>query len=72
MLDGFGGSGSTLIPAQKTGRKARLVEYDPLYCDTILRRWQFYTGKDARLDTTQATFEEVAEQRLGLDLEAAE
>ncbi len=72
VLDGFGGSGSTLIAAQKTGRKARLIEYDPLYCDTIIRRWQSYTGKEARIDTTEATFEEVADQRLGLDLEATE
>ncbi|MDC8755641.1 site-specific DNA-methyltransferase [Erythrobacter sp. sf7] len=72
VLDGFGGSGSTLIAAQKTGRKARLIEYDPLYCDTIIRRWQEYTGKTARLDATGAPFEEVADQRLGLDLEAAE
>ncbi len=72
VLDGFGGSGSTLIAAQKTGRKARLIEYDPLYCDTIIRRWQSYTGKQARLDTSGAPFEEVADERLGLDLEVAE
>ncbi|MGB3806978.1 MAG: DNA methyltransferase [Erythrobacter sp.] len=71
-LDGFGGSGSTLIAAQKTGRKARLVEYDPLYCDTIIRRWETFTGKQARLETTGATLDEVADERLGLDLEAAE
>lgn len=39
VLDGFGGSGSTLIAAEKSGRAARLIEYDPLYCDTIVRRW---------------------------------
>lgn len=72
VLDGFGGSGSTLIAAQKTGRRARLIEYDPIYCDTIIRRWQAYTGKQARLDTTGGVFEDVAEERLGLDLEAAE
>jgi len=47
VLDCFAGSGSTLIAAQKTGRKARLIEYDPLYCDTIVRRWQIFTGKQA-------------------------
>ena len=72
VLDGFGGSGSTLIAAQKTGRKAHLIEYDPIYCDTIIRRWQSYTGKKARLETTQATFEEVEQERLGANLEAAE
>lgn len=40
VLDLFGGSGSTLIAAEKTGRRARLVELDPLYCDTIIARWE--------------------------------
>ena len=47
VLDCFGGSGSTLIAAEKTGRRARLIEYDPLYCDTIVRRWEQLTGKRA-------------------------
>ncbi len=64
VLDGFGGSGSTLIAAQKTGRKARLVEYDPIYCDTIIRRWQVFTGKDAVLESLGRPFDEVAEDRL--------
>lgn len=46
VLDLFGGSGSTLIAAEKTGRRARLVELDPLYCDRILVRWEAY-AKDA-------------------------
>jgi DNA modification methylase len=45
ILDMFGGSGSTLIAADQAGRKARLVEYDPAYCDTVLRRFQALTGK---------------------------
>lgn len=49
VLDGFGGSGSTLIAAEKTGRKARLVELDPKFCDVIVRRWEEYTGKKAEL-----------------------
>lgn len=44
VLDIFGGSGSTLIAAESCGRFARLLEFDPLYCDTIIRRWQTYTG----------------------------
>ena len=72
VLDGFGGSGSTLIAAEKTGRCARLIEYDPLYCDTIVRRWEAYTGKRAKLASTSEWFEDVAEARLGIDLEAAE
>lgn len=47
VLDCFGGSGSTLIAAESVGRRARLIEYDPLYCDTIIRRWQRYCGRAA-------------------------
>ena len=59
ILDPFGGSGTTLIAAEKTGRFARLVEYDPLYCDTIVLRWEKLTGKRARLEASGATFEEM-------------
>lgn len=45
VLDGFGGSGSTIIAAEKTGRKARLIELDPKFCDVIVRRWEEYTGQ---------------------------
>lgn len=72
VLDGFGGSGSTLLAAEKTGRSARLVEYDPIYCDTIVRRWERYTGKRAALQGTGATFENVTDERLGIEVEAAE
>jgi DNA modification methylase len=47
VLDPFGGSGSTLIACEKTGRQARLVELDPRYCDVIVERWQRLTGKTA-------------------------
>lgn len=47
VLDPFAGSGSTLIAAESCGRRARLVEYDPHYCDVILRRWQDYSGRPA-------------------------
>jgi DNA modification methylase len=47
VLDCFAGSGTTLIAAEKTGRKARIIEYDPVYCDTIIRRWEGYTGRNA-------------------------
>ena len=70
VLDCFGGSGSTLIAAEKTGRSARLIEYDPLYCDTIIRRWEKLTGKRANHSVTCDCFEDVTEQRLGLDLSA--
>ena len=45
VLDAFGGSGSTLIAAEETGRKARLVELNPKYCDVIIARWEALTGK---------------------------
>lgn len=67
ILDCFGGSGSTLIAAEKTGRSARLIEFDPLYCDTILRRWEQLTGKHAKLDETGQTFEDVSEIRCELE-----
>lgn len=63
VLDCFGGSGSTLIAAEKTGRSARLIEFDPLYCDTIVRRWEKLTGKHARLVANGLSFEDVAEMR---------
>ena len=49
VLDPFGGSGSTLIAAEKTGRSARLIEFDPIYCDVIIKRFEAYTGKRAKL-----------------------
>jgi DNA modification methylase len=58
VLDPFGGSGSTLIACEKTGRHARVIELDPKYCDVIVRRWQAWTGKTAKLDGR--SFEEVA------------
>jgi len=47
VLDLFGGSGSTLIAAQQTGRRAYLMELDPLYCDIIVQRWERFTGLKA-------------------------
>jgi DNA modification methylase len=49
ILDVFGGSGSTLIAAEKIGRCARLMELDPKYCDVIVQRWEEFTGKKAVL-----------------------
>ncbi|MCA9054558.1 MAG: site-specific DNA-methyltransferase, partial [Planctomycetaceae bacterium] len=47
VLDLFGGSGSTLIGCEQTGRKAFLMELDPLYCDVIVQRWETFTGRTA-------------------------
>jgi DNA modification methylase len=48
VLDLFGGSGSTLIAAEQAGRRAFVMELDPLYCDVIVLRWQGFTGKQAQ------------------------
>jgi DNA modification methylase len=69
VLDAFGGSGTTLIAAEKTGRKARLLELDPLYCDVVCRRWAALSGQGAVLEATGRTFEETAlARRIGGDL----
>lgn len=47
VLDLFGGSGSTLIACQKTRRNAFVMEYDPLYVDVIIKRWELFTGQKA-------------------------
>jgi DNA modification methylase len=59
VLDLFGGSGSTLIAAHKTGRRGRLMELDPLYCDCIVRRWQTFAKDDAILESTGQSFAEI-------------
>ena len=56
VLDVFGGSGSTLIACEKTGRINRSMELDPKYCDVIVKRWQDYTGKQSTLESTGQTF----------------
>ena len=59
ILDAFGGSGTTLIAAEKTGRIARLIELDPKYCDVIVRRWQEWTGKEAVREADGRTFVDI-------------
>lgn len=54
VLDLFGGSGTTAIACEKTGRKARLMELDPKCCDVIVKRWEDFTGKKARLEKRDA------------------
>lgn len=76
VLDGFGGSGTTLLAAERTGRIARLIELDPLYCDVICRRYEAITGQCAQLNGTDQTFGDVAIDRAAeiaqLSVEAAE
>lgn len=57
VLDLFGGSGSTLIAAERVGRAARLIELEPKYVDVIVRRWQEYTGQKATHETTGEFFD---------------
>ncbi len=59
ILDPFIGSGTTIIAAERAGRRARGIELDPIYVDVAVRRWQTYTGKVATLISTGKTFEEV-------------
>lgn len=59
VLDSFGGSGTTLIAAEKNNRQARLMELDPKYCDVIIKRWQTLTGKDAVLESTGDKFNDL-------------
>ena len=68
VLDPFAGSGTTLIAAETCGRAARVIEYDPLYVDTIVRRWQALTGKSASLAENGSTFETEENERLLADL----
>jgi site-specific DNA-methyltransferase (adenine-specific) len=57
VLDSFGGSGTTIIAAEKHGRYGRLMELDPKYCDVIIKRWQDFTGKEAIHAETGETFD---------------
>ncbi len=61
VLDLFGGSGSTLIAAEQTGRRAFLMELDPLYCDVIVQRWEKFTGRKAERLSGRSNAPAVAE-----------
>jgi DNA modification methylase len=63
VLDPFAGSGTVLLAAERTGRRARALEIDPNYVDVAVRRWQSYTGKFAVLASNGRTFEEVGDER---------
>jgi DNA modification methylase len=65
VLDPFAGSGSTLIACEKTGRKGRLIELDPLYCDVIIRRYHEFCGKQPTLEADGQTLEQVSRARKG-------
>lgn len=63
IVDAFGGSGSTLMAAERLGMCARLNELDPKFVDVIVKRWQDYTGRQAVLESTGQTFDEVSAAR---------
>jgi len=66
VLDPFGGSGTTLIACEKSGRQARLIELEPKYCDVIIRRWQEFSGKEAVLADGGGPFREISTERQGV------
>lgn len=63
VIDGFGGSGTLLLAAGHTRRRARVMEIDPLYVDVAIRRWEAFTGRQATLEGTDTTFRQVSAER---------
>jgi hypothetical protein len=63
VLDPFCGSGTTIIAAEKTDRRARCLEIDPLYVDAAIRRWEGFTGSVARHGETGRSFEDTKLKR---------
>lgn len=71
VFDPFGGSGTTLIAAEKTGRHASLIELDPKYVDVIVRRWQEFTGETAVLESSGQSFDDLySDETMPVDAEA--
>jgi DNA modification methylase len=64
VFDPFAGSRSTLIACQRTRRRARLIELDPIYVDVIIRRWEAFTGTKAILAASGRSFAEIVDERL--------
>ena len=65
VLDPFAGSGTVLLAAERTGRKARAIELDPLCVDVAINRWQRVIGRQAVLAATGQTWDQVRAERLG-------
>ncbi len=63
ILDCFGGSGSTLIACEQTDRRCRMIELDPKYIDVIIKRWQNFSGKEAKLEMDGKSFNEITTER---------
>ena len=64
IVEPFGGTGTTLIAADKMGCSAYLMELDPKYCDVSVLRWQDFTGQQATLEGDGRTFAELSAERL--------
>ncbi len=64
ILDPFVGSGTTIIAAEKTGRRAYAMELDPKYVQTAIRRWEIFTGEDAVHIPSDLVFHELREMRV--------
>jgi len=64
VLDPFGGSGTTVIACEKSGRRARLMELDPKYVDVIVKRWQSFTGKEAKRASDGVLFADLVKPEL--------
>lgn len=71
VLDAFGGSGTTLVAADRMGMCARLMELDPKFCDVIVRRWEALTGRRATHAVTGDLFPRPGEQRINFEAELA-
>jgi len=67
VIDPFGGSGTTMIAAHKSGRKARLIELDPKYVDVIVKRWQDYAGAQALRQSDREAFDTLVSEPGGLE-----
>jgi hypothetical protein len=65
VVDAFSGSGTTIMAAERTGRRAYVIELSPHYVDVAIERWQRRTGQAARHEGTGLTFTELADQRRG-------
>jgi DNA modification methylase len=70
VLDPFGGSGTTMIACEKSGRRARLIELDPKYVDVIVKRFQEFSGKKAIRESDQKLFDDCAAATLAAQPQA--
>jgi DNA modification methylase len=68
VLDGFLGSGTSLMAAERTGRCCHGIELDPAYVDTIIRRWQKLTGDTAQHADSGRTFDDLAQEMEAADV----